>query len=389
MCLARTGQHMINQHLSPLRSRLARTLVCALFALLTTVGNSSAQPPATLVRVDEVRSEPLAQTVPVIGRLVARREGVIAARVGGAIASFKLRVGDRVKAGDVIASIEDALLVAAQEQAQARLAETRARIATAQAQLALAGQETVRLAALQNTQATSKALYDDAVQAEVIGLARVREAQAAMNTAQANLRVTEIDLQHAQVTAPYTGIIVQRILEQGAYAKTGDAMLRMMSDTDMEIEADVPFDRLRGLAVGLEVQVALDDGKRYPAIVRAIIPEEDRRTRTRAVRFSAAFTNAETIADGQSATVQIPIGAPRTITSVHKDAVNRRGDKTLVYVVENEHAKLRPVNIGQAIGTRFEVLDGLQAGEVVVVRGNERLHADEKVRIDGATKPAS
>ena len=210
-----------------------------------------------------------------------------------------------------------------------------------------------------------------------------------MNTAQANLRVTEIDLQHAQVRAPYTGVVLQRILEEGAYAKTGDAMLRMMSDTDMEIEADVPFDRLRGLTPGLTVQVTLDDGKNYAATVRAVVPEEDRRTRTRAVRFSSDFIDTNNLADGQNATVEIPVGEPRTITSVHKDAVNRRGDKTLVYVVENDIAKLRPVQLGPALGARFEVLKGLQAGEVVVVRGNERLRPDDKVRIGDAGKPTS
>ena len=380
---------MITHCLSWLRTGICKAAILSLATLLATVGNTNAQRPAAVVRVDEVRTEPLSQTVPVIGRLVARYEGVVAARVGGAIASFNVRVGDRVKAGDIIASIEDALLVAARQQAQGRLAETQARIVTAQAQLALARQQTTRLAALKNTQATSKALYDDAVQSEAIGRARVREAQAAMNTARANLVVMEIDLQHAQVAAPYTGIIVQRILEKGAYAKTGDAMVRMMTDTEMEVEADVPFERLAGLVEGLEVQVTLDDGKHYAAMVRAIIPQEDRRTRTRAVRLSSDFANAETLADGQSATVQIPIGAARTVTSVHKDAVNRSGDKTLVYVVQSEVAKLRPVTLGQALGTRFEVLTGLQAGELVVVRGNERLSPDDKVRIDSAGKPAS
>ena len=144
--------------------------------------------------------------------------------------------------------------------------------------------------------------------------------------------------QHAQVREPYSGVVLQRLLEEGAYAKTGDPMLRMMADTDMEIEADVPFDRLRGLAPGLKVHVTLDDGKSYPAVVRAVIPDEDRRTRTRAVRFSSDFADAGALADGQNATVQIPIGEARTVTSVHKDAVNRRGDKTLVFVVENEIA---------------------------------------------------
>ena len=107
------------------------SFLAILLLVSTSMNISSAQPTAALVRVDKVRSEPLTQTVPVIGRVVAHQEGVVAARVGGAIERFHVQVGDRVNAGDVIASIEDALLVAAQAQAQGRLAESRARIVTA------------------------------------------------------------------------------------------------------------------------------------------------------------------------------------------------------------------------------------------------------------------
>jgi hypothetical protein len=84
--------------------------------------------------------------------------------------------------------------------------------------------------------------------------------------------------------------------------------------------------------------------------------------------------------------VRIPLGEARTVISVHKDAVNRRGNKSLVYVVQSGVAKLRPVELGLALGTRFEVIKGLQAGEVVVVRGNERLRPNDKVRIDASGK---
>ena len=346
------------------------------------------QPLAALVRVDPVRQEPLVQTVPVIGRLVARRDGQVAARVQGPIQRFDIQVGDRVAAGDAIAHIDEASLKASLAQAEGRLGEARARIVTAQAQLDLARQESKRLAALKNTQATSKALYEDAVQNEIIGRARVREAQAAVATAQADVRLAEIDLNHAQITAPYTGVVVQRMTEQGAYVNKGDPVVRLLADTGMEVEADVPFDRLAALDEGVEVAVMLDDGERRIARVRAVIPEENRLTRTRAVRFSIDLADATVgLAAGQSATVQVPLGKPRDVVSVHKDAINRRGPDTFVYVVVDGVARLRPVSLGDAVGSRIEVLSGLEPGEPVVVRGNERLRPDDKVRVgngDGA-----
>ena len=77
----------------------------------------------------------------------------------------------------------------------------------------------------------------------------------------------------------------------------------------------------------------------------------------------------------------MPLGPAREVLSVHKDAVTRRGEQSLVFVVEKEIAKMRPVQLGEAIGERFEVLGGLRAGDAVVVRGNERLQPNAKVRV--------
>ena len=76
-------------------------LILSLALLAHTAG--AQQAPASLVRVDAVRTEPLAQTVPVLGRLVAKRQGTVAARIEGPVEQVHVQVGTRVAAGDVIA----------------------------------------------------------------------------------------------------------------------------------------------------------------------------------------------------------------------------------------------------------------------------------------------
>ena len=118
-------------------------------------------------------------------------------------------------------------------------------------------------------------------------------------------------------------------------------------------------------------------------MVRAIVPREDKLTRTRATRFVPRFKDRpERLAVDQSVTLHIPVDAPRTVLSVHKDAIIRRGGEELVYVVIADLASIRPIRLGDAVGNRFEVLEGLEEGELVVVRGNERLRPDAKVAID-------
>ena len=130
----------------------------------------------------------------------------------------------------------------------------------------------------------------------------------------------------------------------------------------------------------------LDDDSAHEALVRAIVPEENPLTRTRAVRFVPEFSHTERpLAADQSVTVWVPVGTPRTVLTVHKDAVIKQGDVAMVFVTKGEIAEPRTITLGEAVGSRYEVLTGLEDDDMVVVRGNERLRPGDKVRIDGAS----
>jgi RND family efflux transporter MFP subunit len=183
-------------------------------------------------------------------------------------------------------------------------------------------------------------------------------------------------------------VISRRLSEAGAYAGEGDALVAMIADQSLEVEADVPSNRLLGLTPGTAVDAFLDDGTRFTATVRAIIPNENPLTRTRAVRFEPDFgaLNAATpLANEQSVTVQVPVGAPRQIVSVHKDAIIKQPGDTIVFAVVDGKAQPRSIRLGEAVGSRYEVLDGLREGELVVVRGNERLRPGTPVQIEEAS----
>lgn len=345
-----------------------------------------AQQRASLVRVDSVRSEPLSQTVPVVGRLVARQAGSVAAQISGPISQFRVEVGDRVAAGDIIAMLDDASMGAERDMAAADLVVAQAELTTKQAQVKLARQELKRLERLKKSAAFSQARYDDARQEVVIVEAGALEAEASVSSARATLRLADINLEDTAVRAPYDGVITRRYSEVGAYARDGDALVRIIADQTLEVEADVPSNRLLGLTQGAAVEVVLDDGTLIGATVRAVIPDENPLTRTRAVRFIPRFGEiAVPLANEQSVTVMVPIGAPRQIVSVHKDAIIKRPDGTIVFVVLDGQAQPRPITLGEAVGNRYEVLNGLSEGEKTVVRGNERLRPGTSVRIDGET----
>jgi len=357
-----------------------KTFLCS--SLLLGFGMTSVFAQEALVSVDPVIEQQFTQTVPILGRLVAKQSGTVASRTAGAVSEILVQVGDRVKAGQLIAMIDTEQLSLQKQIAESQRAEAQARISTARAQLVLASQEVKRLSSLKSSASISKAALDDANQEQKIAFARVREAEAAVNSSNAAIRLADLELGYASVTAPFNGTVTDKLTEVGSYLQRGQSVVQLVSDTLLELEADIPGNRLDGLTTGRSIDISLDRGQHYKATVRAIVPEENPKTRTRRVRFNLDIDpNALALAVEQSVTLHIPAGASRKITSVHKDAIIRRGADSIVYVVEDNTAKLRPVRTGDALGERLEVVDGLMVGDLTVVRGNERLLPDQPVTI--------
>ncbi len=309
-----------------------------------------------MVRVDKVVRGVLQATEPVIGRLVLRQGGVVAARAAGGVDAIRVHVGDRVKKGDVIALLDTGI--------------ARAKLAYQKAELRLAQQELARFETLKsgNSMAFAKAKYEDAQQ-------RVARAEA-------NVRLAEIALRDAVIRAPYPGIVTKRHTEVGAYVGIGAAVVTLINVDSLEIEADLPSDRVAALKPGTKIQFEMRGLRRQVAAVRAVIPEQNTLTQTVAVRLTPNFRRTGTRgAVNQPVTLHVPTGKPRMAVSVHKDAIVNRGGVNLVYVVTGGKAIPHKVELGDSYGARFEVLSGVEPGDLVVTRGNERLRPGQPVAI--------
>ncbi|MDE0201795.1 MAG: efflux RND transporter periplasmic adaptor subunit [Rhodospirillaceae bacterium] len=364
---------------------LAAAAIAALLSLGAAVPQGAAQQPPAVVSVDQVRMESMAQTVPVIGRLVARRAGEVAARTAGPVAQLHVAVGDRVETGDLIAELDTVRLRAERDRLAAIVNEAQAQVERLTAQSALHRQELRRLEGLRDSAAFSQSRFEDARQQVIIAESAIGTADAARLSASASLRLAQIDLAWATITAPYPGVITLVHTEVGAWLGVGERVVSMVNDQDLEVEADVPSSRIESLEEGAQVSVVLDDGTEHTAVVRTVVPEENALTRTRQVRFTPRFTALrKPLAINQSATVELPTGQGRQVLTVHKDAVVRRQGQAFVYVAKDGQAQIRPVQLGAAVGGRFEVLGGVGPGEPVVVRGNERLRPGQAITVGGA-----
>lgn len=338
---------------------------------------------ASLVRVDAVLMEPLSQTIPVIGRLVSRQAGQVAAQIAGAVVKMKVEVGDRVEIGQVLAVLDTASLSAELNVAEGQLLQAHAQLEFDRSDMRLAELGLKRQQDLKKSGAFSKAKYEDWVQKVARANASVKRRQAEILTTEASLHMKQIDLDKATIKAPYEGVITQRMAEAGSYVRVGDPVVYMISDRALEIEVDVPSLRVVGLTPGIEIEFDLDNGQKFKARVRAVLPSENPLTRTRTVRLEPDFAQQSgRLADAQSVVVHVPIGIQRNIISVHKDAIIKRGSLNIVFVINDKKAQSREIELGESTGNRIEVLSGLKPGDQVVVRGNERLKGGALVTIN-------
>lgn len=331
-------------------------------------------PPAAAVGLDAVIVEPLNQTVAVIGRFVPRQSGDVAARISAPVEEYLVEVGDRVEKGDVLAMLVKDTFEWERNRHRAEVQSTRAQLQTDRDTLLLLEQELQRLDRLRKSPAFSEARYADKAQEVARAKSEISRSQAQIKSAEASLALADLDLTYTKIIAPYPGAIIRRHTEAGSYVSEGDPLVTLLDYINLEIEADVPANRVGGLNPGRELNASFENGQPLMAIVRAVIPDENPRTRTRRVRFTPTFIdNASSSAANQSVTVRVPVGEVRDVVSVHKDAVlNRRGAQ-IVIVNQDGKAAFRTVELGEAVGSRFVVLKGLTKGDEVVVRGNERI----------------
>ncbi|MFK7869676.1 MAG: efflux RND transporter periplasmic adaptor subunit [Roseobacter sp.] len=358
--------------------------ITALFAFVPAANPLLAQGRAAAVGVETVAMRSIAETVPVFAEIVTAREGTVASRIAGTVETVNVLDGSIVERGDVLVELDTELLEILARQADALRNEAEAGITTARSNIERAQNAYDRIERLRGSTSFSPSRFDDANSDLAQALGLLAEAQARLKTAEANLAEARYQLERAQITAPFSGIVLDVTTNPGEFISSGAAVVALLDTETFEIEASVPARYISVLQPGLRVTATTETEEVLDVTVRVLIPVENQATRTRPVRFvSPDLRYMDKIAIGQSVTVSIPISAPREVLSVPKDAlVQARGGWT-VFVAEDGKAQPRTVEVGIALGDRFEVLSGLAEGDLVVTRGNERLRPGQDIQPTG------
>lgn len=374
---------------------LRLTLLCASLAVLVSgcgqvrsesahaAAPAAAALPATVLRVEPQRV-PIA--VDAVGQVEGSKEVEVRARVSGILLKRSYKEGDVVSAGARLFKIDPAPFEIALAQARAQLAQEQARNDQAR-------RDAARLKPLAEQKAVSRKEYDDANSS-------LKLSDATLQAAQANVRQAELNLSYTDVTAPVSGISGRAARSEGSLVSAGtDSLLTTINQVDpiwvrfslSESDLDkLPQRRLvRGAKT--EVSLVLPDGTRYPVKGRLNFAATQIDPKLGTQQLRAEFDNPKVqLLPGQFVRVQLVAGMRDKVFLVPQTAVMEAEAGYMLFVLDkDDKAALRPVQLGDWIGSDWMVLGGLAAGDRVVVDNLLRLRPGATVKPLAPARPGT
>ncbi len=408
------------------RARLFGLAILLALVTLIPVRSASAQaggggPPPANVAVDESKLELLEQRREVTGALRSPRRSLLASQQAGLVIDLKLDEGDSVAAGQVIARLDPKLAELTVTREEATTLARRGSVTEREAQLEKAKRDQSRVEELVAKSSAGPLEADDARTNVKLAEARLAQAKADLTTAEGDLALARERLRQMSVVAPFAGRVVKRWTQVGQWVQSGDGVVEIVALDTIEARLDVPENLLSRLieassstsgppgsqvetqqrsleasapagrtpmSIVVRVRALNED---FEAPMGQIVPDADPLSRLFPVRVF--ITNpGERLKPGMSVVAAIPNGVQERLLTVRKDALLRDDAGEFLYYEANGVAAVARVKSLFAIGNRV-ALDKdtrLPPGARVVVEGNERLYPTQPLNILNApasTKP--
>lgn len=320
-------------------------------------GAETGGPPPSTVETVTAAARDVQVNIAALGSLDADQSIVISPEIDGVVTSIDFTDGQRLNKGDMIVSLDSGSLKARLMQTQARVKLTRANHDRAE-RLRKQGSGTER--------ALDEALND-------------------MRSAEADLAAAQADLDKANITAPFTGIIGLRQVSLGQYLKAGSPIATLADVDHLRIDFRVSEVFLTRINKDQEVSVRLDamPDESFKGVITAIDPVID--VAGRAIRVRAVLPNESgKLRPGLFGRVSIVTLVRNSVVLPESALVPQQTGGKAVFVVidggeRGPHAELRPIEIGERMAGEVEILSGVKAGEVVVTAGQLKIRSGDAV----------
>jgi RND family efflux transporter MFP subunit len=303
-----------------------------------------------------------------VGTIKPRVESDLGFRISGKVARRLVTAGDRVKTGQVLATLDDADLKLQREQAEAEIRAADASLAQAEAELG-------RISTLRKSGWSTVTGYDRQK-------AATEEARGRLVRAERALALAQNALSYATLTADADGVVTATQIEPGQVVAAGQPAVRLARTGEKEAVVSVPealVEQLRGGAASVGLWAGA--GTRYAATLRELSPSADAVTRTYQARYAIPQAGDD-VQLGMTAIVTVGASAGDRVARLPLSALYNQGNGPAVWVVSEDGAlALKPVSIAALEAREVLITGGVAEGEQVVSLGVQKLDAGQKVRI--------
>ena len=374
-----------------MNTRNSRTLLLLMAAVTLLAGCGFTEKPAGApsaivsgVALVTVRSETIADAYEAVGTVRSAVTSTLGAELSGTVREIRVKPGDQVKRGDVLALLDDRSPRAQLAAAEAGVAESKEALAEADQALQAATAERklaevtyhryqdllAKTSATQQEFDSAEARYESTVANEAAAKARKLEMEARGQQAQSQQESAQTVFSFSRIVSPMDGVVTGKLVDAGTLVMPGTPMFTVEDTAHYRLEASVPVELLPKVRLGQQVPVWTDRGQFAGSVVE-IVPAADPGSRTFLVKL--ALPSSCPCRSGEYGKASFPTGERKAL-AVPRAAVVERGQLEGVYVVDARGiAGYRLVKTGKTSGDRIEILSGVSDGEQVATSLLNRL----------------
>jgi len=325
--------------------------------------------PAIKIKVNKVAVNNNSQFLSVSGKIEASNSADLSTRMMGYVKKVHVNVGDKVRKGQLLVSINNTDL-------QAKKAQVNAGITQAQTAFTNAEKNYNRFKNLMASNSISQKEMDDMT-------ANYQMAKAGLESAKQMKNEINAQFTYSNITAPFSGIITSKNIETGDMANPGMPLISIETPNNFEVIAMVPETEISQIKKGTEVNVLV---KSINKTIKGNVSEVSTSAKNTGgqflVKIALEKTNAN-ILSGMFSTVQFPVErkSASSMVLIPTEALVKNGQLSGVYTVSTSNtALLRWLRLGRTYGNQIEVLSGLNADESYIVSAEGKLYNGAKVK---------
>jgi len=323
-------------------------------------------PPPAKVLISTLRKGLIDPQSEFTGTIYFKEVSNLAAETNGKVKSLYFEEGMRVKRGDVLITLNSAMLKKDIESKKSARAEVISELNKARSDLN-------RATGLYKKKLLAGKDFDQ-YKFTMEGL------RSRARSLKAEIERLAIELSYKSVRAPFDGIIMRKKVERGDWVNAGTVVATVGNDSDMYLLVNLPQRAIPYIKKGYLAKVDTGD-RSYTARVHAIVPQGDIRTRTFPVKLRISNKNKD-LYEGMEGSVMLPTGKAIKALLVNRDAVTSVMGQRAVYAVIAGKAVMMPVSVSGFKGSLAGISGrGLKAGMKIVIKGNERLRPGQPVII--------